>query len=134
MSARFVPLLVLTLTFACAPARKTVLVQRQAGIEGAWRTDRVIVKTKGDHVLIHYEERTFEILHFRAFRGVLEEDQVLLRGDRFEVRITQDRFEVGYKDRPAQSWAIKTMPKGKIGVFDGRDLEFKSRVRLQRGG
>ena len=124
MSARFVPLIVLT--FACAPAREVVLVQRQAGIEGAWRTDRVIVKTKGDHVLIHYDERTFEILHFRVFRGVLEKDEVLLRGDRFEIRITSDRFEVGYKFQPAQSWAIATMPKGKIGVFDGRDLEFKS--------
>ncbi len=124
MSARFVPLL--ALTFACAPAREAVLVQRQAGIEGAWRTDRVIVKTKGDHVLVHYGDRTFEILHFGVFRGVLEGDQVLLRGDRFEIRITQDRFEVGYKDRPAQSWAIETMPQGKIGVFDGRDLEFKS--------
>ncbi len=123
MSARFVPLIALTL--ACAPARE-VLVQRQAGIEGAWRTDLVIVKTKGDHAMIHYEDRSFEILHFAVFRGVLEQDQVLLRGDRFEIRITRERFEVGYPDRPAQSWAIEKMPKGKIGVFDGRDLEFRS--------
>ena len=84
-----------------------------------------MVKTKGDHALIHYRDRSFEILHFGVFRGVLEEDQVLLRGDRFEIRITEDRFEVGYKDSPPQSWATETMPKGKIGVFDGRDLEFR---------
>ena len=124
MSARFVPLL--ALTFACAPAREAVLVQRQAGIEGAWRTDLVMVKTKGDHALIHYADRSFEILHFGVFRGELEQDQVLLRGDRFEIRITQDRFQVGYPDRPPQSWAVRAMPKGKIGVFDGRDLVFKS--------
>ncbi len=122
MSARF--LLLLVLAGACA-ARQEVLVQRQAGIDGAWRTDRVIVRTRGDRALILYEQRTFEILHFGVFRGVLDEDRVLLRGDRFEIRITEQRFEVGYKDQAPQSWSVDAMPKGKVGVFDGRDLTFR---------
>jgi len=125
MTARFLLLPWLALAGACAPARDAVLVQRQAGIDGAWRTDRVIVRARGDRATIHFALRTFEIRHFAVFRGVLDEDQVLLRGDRFEVRITEKRFEVGYKDQPKQSWSVKTMPEGKVGVFDGRDLFFR---------
>lgn len=125
MSARFLLVLLLVLAGACAAAREAVLVQRQAGIDGAWRTDRVIVRTRGDRVLILYEQRTFEILHFGVFRGVLDEDKVLLRGDRFEVRITEQLFEVGYRDQAPQSWSVDAMPKGKVGLFDGRDLTFR---------
>lgn len=121
MRARSLLLSLALLACACNTSRP-VLVQRQRGIEGAWHTEGLIVRTKGDSVMIYAETVTIEVQHFPVFRGYLEEDTVVLRGDRFEVRLTPEMFEVGYKMRAPQRWKLAALPKGKVAVFDGFDL------------
>jgi hypothetical protein len=111
---------------ACQGPQRTP-VKRVAGIEGAWRTEEVIVETRGESALVHYADRSYEIRHFGTFFGYLEDDMVLLRGDDFEIRITEEVFQVGYKNSPPKQWETAKMPKGMLAVFDGFDLRYEAK-------
>jgi hypothetical protein len=129
---RLLPFLFLPLLACSGPQQ--VLVQRQRGIEGAWRTDRLIVRTRGESLMVYSKEHTFEVQHFSVFHGVLEEGTLLLRGDAFEIRLTEDRFEVGHKQGAPQRWALASLPKDKIAVYDGFDLTMRDATTKDSAG
>ena len=103
--------LLLVLIGGCQGPQRTQ-IKRVDGIEGAWRTEKVMVRTEGKSAMIHYADRSYEIRHFGTFFGFLEDDLVLLRGPDFEIRISEDVFQVGYKNSPSKQWMTDKMPKG----------------------
>lgn len=100
-------------------------VTKEPGIPGGWKTKDVILRATDPDATLEFRGRIFVIENFAAFHGVIHPDQVSLRGNEFEVRITAEMFEVGYPDLPPQRWRLADMPEGKKAIFDGQTMRFE---------
>jgi hypothetical protein len=122
---RLIPAALLLLFAACTnPNKYTRRVEKLEDVPGSWITEGVILRAIGRDARIEYFDHVFLIREFDPFRGYIDPKQILLRGDTFEIRITRELFEVGYRDQPPMRWAMDDLPTDKMVVFNGRTVEY----------
>ena len=123
---RLIPFVLPVLLAACVnPNRYARPVEKLPSIPGSWITEGVIVRADQGSARIEYLDHVFLIREFDAFRGVIDPEVVMLRGPYFEVRISKEMFEIGWKNQPPMRWAMVDLPKDKLIVFNGRTVEYK---------
>lgn len=115
----------------CTPANYyTVKVQKEPGIPGAWTTqDQTVILRGFENVArVEFDGRVYVIENFDPFRGYIDpEGGVYLSGNQFEVRITRELFEIGFRNAPPMRWSVSELPKDKIIVCSGRELRFEEK-------
>jgi hypothetical protein len=60
-----------------------------------------------------------------GYRGYIHPEQVQLRGAEFEIRATEEYFEIGWKKRPPERWKMSELPTDKLIVFDGTSVVYE---------
>jgi len=123
---RLIPFVLLVVFTACAnPNEYTRRVDKLESIPGSWITDGVILRADKGDARIEYLGHVFLIKDFDPFRGFIDPKVIMLRGQYFEVRLSEEMFEIGWKNQPPMRWDMADLPTDRLIVFNGRTVEYQ---------